>query len=155
MCDCEYPKVSVTEFRKARKTHQCGECGTEIKPGDSYRVDRCFLEDWYGSKTCTDCQAIVWWVQSQDPCNCLIMGELQTSLEEGGLVDFEAGECDDALVIHSRPAKHGPYYFARPSPWLSIAFEVYQERSRIRAMDDKVASPGWKARYQLEKMVVA
>ena len=45
--------------RKARKIHKCCECGEEIRPGESYRVDSGKYDgEFFSEKTCLLCAEI-------------------------------------------------------------------------------------------------
>lgn len=46
------------EWRKARKPHECCECGAEIKPGEKYEYREGLDESFFAYKTCADCASI-------------------------------------------------------------------------------------------------
>jgi len=53
---CEF---SDSQTRKARKTHQCDECGREILRGEQYEHAVGKLDgDFFQNKTCADCLTI-------------------------------------------------------------------------------------------------
>ena len=55
--DVDGPSVSTTKIRVARKSHKCGECGREIKPGKKYEhVSGCWEGTWDVFKTCIGCR---------------------------------------------------------------------------------------------------
>jgi len=67
-CSCQidacidyYDQINccVEKIRKARKTHNCCECGKEIKPGDQYEDVKGI---WAGNpgqyRTCLDCASV-------------------------------------------------------------------------------------------------
>jgi hypothetical protein len=125
MCDCdfEYPTLSSVEFRTARKAHKCNECDRAIPIGEKYRIDRGLLDgSWYQSKTCGDCQVLMWWADRGSGGDfCFALGDLHSDLLECDFVGWDNHRCkyinvpDDLLVIDGR---------LRPSPELSIAHDI-------------------------------
>ena len=92
-CSCDYDDYEPPEFLlardiKARKQHQCCECGEPIQPGDTYEK---VTGKWNGEigcyKTCLPCSRI-----RLDFCAPL--GRLRETLWEGLQVDY-LGEWDD------------------------------------------------------------
>lgn len=70
-CDYDPPEVSSETLPKARKEHQCTECGTVIAVGETY--ERAFgvwdgIADTY--KTCLRCRDLRRWVLGNVPCFC-------------------------------------------------------------------------------------
>lgn len=57
MCDCEGPKASNTwVVKKARKAHDCCECGDTIEIGSPYQITSGIWDEFVGSfKTCLLC----------------------------------------------------------------------------------------------------
>lgn len=57
-CECDYnrPDVFKTTYHKARKHHVCYECGSQIKPGETYEY---IFGVWDGNSdsfhTCEKC----------------------------------------------------------------------------------------------------
>jgi hypothetical protein len=148
MCECEfvYPSVQSVVHRKAIIQHVCGECDRFILPNELYRVDRVLTDgEWGGSKTCRECEAIVWWVRDQTDC-CVAFGELREVLEELGLVDFEEGTVDsDAIVLKGDRVL--------PSPWVKIAFEIVQERNRVLNRSSSISIQGYRAAYKIDEIL--
>ena len=97
-CSCDsyaYPYREERD-RKARKPHKCGECGSAIKPGESYwyATGRC-EGDWFDAKVCQRCTALYDWVKAHVPCLCTSFGNM---LEELLMCAEEAGR--DAPGLH-------------------------------------------------------
>ena len=63
-CDCsctdyDSAKVYRSEIRKARKVHECCECGEDIERGQKYEyVAGCWDGNWSDYRTCLPCVAI-------------------------------------------------------------------------------------------------
>lgn len=63
-CDCsvsDYEPATVCVVRdvRARKQHDCGECGRTIAPGETYEHVRGLWDgDWSTHKTCLGCKRI-------------------------------------------------------------------------------------------------
>jgi predicted metal-dependent phosphoesterase TrpH len=60
MCgDAEWPAVFEDRTIKARGTHSCCECGSEISPGEEYqRCKGLWDGEWSTFKTCSVCEEI-------------------------------------------------------------------------------------------------
>jgi len=82
-CDCgsdygELPKVHREKIVRARKQHQCCECGESIEPGELYEYTTGLWEDWWGEyKTCIPCRSI-----RGDYCTSFVYGDLKEALWE-------------------------------------------------------------------------
>ena len=66
-CGCVYVETCFDSctalsnmIRKAVKSHQCGECGCMIQPGEKYEYASGVFDDgsFYSSKTCSTCLEI-------------------------------------------------------------------------------------------------
>lgn len=70
-CDFEPATLYTATIRRARKPHQCSECGGLIAVGDRYEH---VFGVWEGSpdtfKTCPRCLALREWVRAHVPCFC-------------------------------------------------------------------------------------
>lgn len=75
-CYCDsYSEFVVTETRKAKKPHRCGECYSQISPGETYEHARGKCEgEMFTAKTCADCLALQAFVRAHVPCLCLEFG---------------------------------------------------------------------------------
>lgn len=59
MDDGDSPQVFTSKLVKARKVHQCYECGNAIKPGEMYELVKGLWDGrWSTYKTCWVCQAV-------------------------------------------------------------------------------------------------
>jgi hypothetical protein len=70
-CDFDPAEFYHLEMRKARKPHQCHECGRTIEIGETYEHVR---GKWDGSvdtyRSCPRCLALREWVKAHVPCFC-------------------------------------------------------------------------------------
>lgn len=57
--DGDYSKSISDIWRKARKSHHCGECRRQIHAGESYRIEVILCNGHVSShKTCNDCESL-------------------------------------------------------------------------------------------------
>jgi len=93
-CDCyDGPEFSREAWRKARKQHECVECGETINPGDRYEYS-CGVWDgsWDDHHTCAPCVAI----RSHYCPGGFCYGELAQQIDECLGFDYrEVPEDDD------------------------------------------------------------
>jgi hypothetical protein len=62
--DADEWKFFSQETRKARKQHDCTECGRMIEAGESYRLSNGLMDQrWLRYKTCAHCQTLCDWLQ--------------------------------------------------------------------------------------------
>jgi hypothetical protein len=77
-CDFDPPSFYSRAIHKARKEHQCEECGGQIKSGERYEY---VSGKWDGSvdqfRTCERCFDIRQWVQNNVPCFCWAHGSMK------------------------------------------------------------------------------
>ena len=73
-CYCDYDAPSVFRSKKgvkARKPHRCGECGCDIKPGETYEYVFGVWDGYADSiHTCSRCVAIREHAVISFPCFC-------------------------------------------------------------------------------------
>lgn len=70
-CDYDIPEFYRSEIRRARKPHQCCECGAQIEPRDEYEYASGKYEGtMFSHKTCRRCYNLRMWVQNNVPCFC-------------------------------------------------------------------------------------
>lgn len=61
----EMPECYSETWRKARREHQCEECGTRIVPGESYRAASGIWDGRAAThKQCAECATVWDWAQS-------------------------------------------------------------------------------------------
>lgn len=61
MCDIgsgDLPRLVTVTRPKARKTHKCCECGSEILPGETYEKVVGLWDDFQTYKTCLFCAGV-------------------------------------------------------------------------------------------------
>lgn len=59
MDDGDSPQVFTSKMIKARKTHQCYECGNPVKPGEMYELVKGLWDgSWSTYKTCRICKSV-------------------------------------------------------------------------------------------------
>src|SRR5882672_3202793 len=74
-CDYDPPEFYHKEIRKARKPHQCCECGGAIVIGERYEHVRAKWDGYLGTHdTCERCMDITIWTQNNVPCLCWAHG---------------------------------------------------------------------------------
>jgi hypothetical protein len=96
-CDYDPNRVWNGRERKARKQHQCEECGSTIEPRQVYYHADFLGADgppWSEYKCCLPCHRI-----SRDYGGCCAIGELREAVWECLGVDIKTGETkgDDGL----------------------------------------------------------
>ena len=72
-CYCDYEPASVYEASvvKARKRHQCEECGRAILPGERYERAKGIWEGEPATyNTCGQCLALRQFIKAHIPCFC-------------------------------------------------------------------------------------
>lgn len=95
-CICSYdgeaPDVSNTTWPKARKEHECCECGEAIEPGQRYeRTSGLWDGFWDTFKTCRACVRI----RADVCCGGFVYGELRELISEEFGFDYVTGECPE------------------------------------------------------------
>jgi hypothetical protein len=76
-CDDDMPSFYRATVSKARKPHQCGECGRKIKPGERYEAVAAIWDGNFGTaKTCSHCLDIRTFVKNSVPCFCWAHGSV-------------------------------------------------------------------------------
>jgi len=91
VCDVDHDPASVLEEKmvKARKEHECCECGETIKRGERYElVKGCWDGSWGTYKTCEPCVRI----RRDVCCNSWIYGELRETIWEAFDFDYVTGK---------------------------------------------------------------
>ncbi len=82
-CDFDGPEFCSVSIVKAKKSHRCIECGTEIKPADKYEKT---VGKWDGDfdtyKTCCHCLAVKQYVLAHVPCFCWVYGDMLSEARE-------------------------------------------------------------------------
>lgn len=76
-CTCDYdpPAFYHREIRRARKPHNCEECGAPILPGETYEHVRGKWEGYISTfDTCQFCLDIRQWTKNNVPCLCWAHG---------------------------------------------------------------------------------
>ena len=70
-CDYEPSEVYVKTTPKARTEHRCAECGSKVKPGETYERVFSVTDGYAGTwKTCARCLDLRAFVTSLIPCFC-------------------------------------------------------------------------------------
>jgi hypothetical protein len=106
-CACVYvehdggPEFCSEKIVKARKTHTCGECLREIKPGEKYEDT---FGVWEGNhdthKTCLDCLSI----RSELFCDCWFYERMWEDIAEHiAAVGTDILSCDTSQL--TKPAR--------------------------------------------------
>lgn len=76
-CDYDPPSFYNLSTPKARKRHQCDECGRHIQPGEQYESA---TGKWEGCvstfRTCSRCVDLRTWVKNNVPCLCWAHGNM-------------------------------------------------------------------------------
>lgn len=67
MSDCDVPIFYTHKTPKARKEHECCECGGLIKVGERYQSIVGFWEEFGSYKICQDCHEIRSCIRPEDP----------------------------------------------------------------------------------------
>lgn len=84
MCRVEYaesPTLCSAMDRKARKPHQCQECGRTIAPGETYRREEGLFEgSWFSQATCMHCMVAVRWLNRN--CGGHVWQQVAEEIEE-------------------------------------------------------------------------
>ena len=76
-CDYDIPSFYRATEPVARKSHQCGECGRMIAPGEKYeRVSAISDRQLWHNKTCARCLALRRYVVAHVPCCCWSHGNM-------------------------------------------------------------------------------
>lgn len=74
-CDYDPPQFWAVSYPKARKGHQCEECGVKILPGEKYeRVSGMWDNSISVFCTCERCHDIRVWLKNNLPCFCWAHG---------------------------------------------------------------------------------
>ena len=114
-CSCDYDRpefISETAV-KARKAHECVECGATIAPGETYRR---IVGKWDGEISqytwCTACCDVHAYITAHVPCFCW----LYTTLH------------DDALACAAEAGKEAP------GLWFGVARRVVKATRRGKEM---------------------
>lgn len=101
-CDCsldtaymDAPSLISVAWRKARKPHECGECGAAIHPGERYEyVSGLWDGEWGKHYTCQPCVAIRDWYCPGGYC----YGEVATQIDDCLGFDYRAIPVDDDAI---------------------------------------------------------
>ena len=85
-CRCDYDPAIFYRKRmgRARKDHQCNECGAPIRPGEVYeRVSGMWdrTDGVHVFETCERCRDLRVWVTNSIPCFCWAHGNLHEDAE--------------------------------------------------------------------------
>ena len=79
--DSESFTVSNTVDRKARRSHECGECRRVISPGETYSYTTGLYDGhWDDFKMCAHCWRVASWLDVT--CNGWLFNAVQEDLEE-------------------------------------------------------------------------
>lgn len=79
--DAERCDFETTEYPRARKAHNCEECGRTIQPGERYRRTIQKFEGTVSAwKTCAHCEAAASYLVEH--CNGYLVGGVREDLEE-------------------------------------------------------------------------
>ncbi len=81
-CDYDAPVFYSRTMPKARKVHQCFECGGAILPGETYESVSGKWDYVETFKTCARCVDLRTWVKNNLPCVCWGHGNLHDDLSE-------------------------------------------------------------------------
>ena len=98
-CWCDYvpSKFYSAAIRKARKEHECEECGRAIARGEKYEYVSGMWEDYIDTyKTCLGCVELKKLVKQFVPCFCWHHRTLHDDAKE--TADYYRGECPELLV---------------------------------------------------------
>lgn len=130
----EASDVSFTRMQMASKTHCCGECGREIRPGETYeRVSGkwdCGFETY---KTCADCLSV------RDTYFCSYSyGCVWEDLEN--TVHDSRGNVADARLCELTPAARTRVMELIEAEWEEVAMENPVEMAR------RAHRPRWRNR---------
>lgn len=92
MCNCDYlerPEVYEENEHRAKKLHQCSECGSTINPGSMYiKISGLWEGKWQHFKQCLHCNEIGDRLSQETKCPYEI-GGLYEELIEGELISFD------------------------------------------------------------------
>lgn len=93
-CDYDQPEWYREHVGTARKTHRCGECGSDIKPGEQYEY---VAGKWEGDvsyhKTCERCLSFRIWMERNFKCFCWSLGNMLQDARD--LADEKASDAVD------------------------------------------------------------
>ena len=96
-CDYEQPSFYRTAAHKARKAHECYECGGVIAAGERYEyVTGVWEGEFRVYKTCAKCVALRTWVTAHIPCACWGHGQLIADLRDSIEAVYDQVPKDDA-----------------------------------------------------------
>jgi hypothetical protein len=108
-CSCgdkDYPSCFAEKTRRARKPHQCCECGAPIAPGDHYvHSSGVWDNEPNAYSTCVDCHA--WkraFMAHPEGCSCVCFGELWREIAEFTREVLEYDDDTGETVAWARPA---------------------------------------------------
>ena len=69
-CDTEYPEITNTVRRTAKKNHVCGVCKFPIEIGQQYEFTKWLIDSkWTEIKVCRECLAVSGLVEAETGCN--------------------------------------------------------------------------------------
>lgn len=78
--DADSALILASETRKARKQHQCDECGRLIQPGETYLHERGIGDGPFTNRTCSHCQVACNWLTQQ--CGGFVYTQVEEELRE-------------------------------------------------------------------------
>lgn len=156
MCDCdwEYPEFHRASHHTANKSHKCSECGDEIKPGDRYFYETMKQSGELASrKVCRNCQAIEWYLTTTIDCFCPAWGNLYSEIDDCCIIDYCNGkpvEYPEGFQMVELQTSRRTYWMVKPQPWLTIAFDIVQEKAVRSNFDNLFKHAQNKAKWALK-----
>lgn len=85
-CDYDPPSFYWQRSRKARKKHECDECGRNIVPGETYEVVTAKWPDYSHRpdtfKTCSHCVEMRTFVKNSVPCFCWLHHTMRDDIRD-------------------------------------------------------------------------
>jgi hypothetical protein len=82
-CDYDQPEFWSCRTSKARKTHRCCECRSDIRIGECYETTAGKWEgDFSVYKTCQRCAELRQWAIISVPCFCWYYGDLHENVRD-------------------------------------------------------------------------
>ena len=82
-CDYDPPEFYRVTKPRAKKPHQCFECGGPITPGERYEYVTGKWEGFFDQfTTCERCYDLRMWVKNNVPCLCYLHGSADDDMAE-------------------------------------------------------------------------
>lgn len=79
--DGERNDVSLHEYRRAAKGHNCGECDRSIAKGETYRMDKTLYDSYWSTwRTCSHCDIGRAWLSRE--CGGWMFEEVREEIQE-------------------------------------------------------------------------